>query len=284
MKILLIYTNKDRHLAPPPIGLSMIAESVAASHEVKFLDFMFTPEPEQTALRLIGEFQPEVIGLSIRDLDNQDSRKPQNPIAELKPFVLQIRQISTAFIVLGGTAFTTFPAEMLEFLGADYGIAGQGEKVFPRLIAGLQARAVDEHLPGLVFRQDDRIQLNPPLLEGYPECFTPQHSYYDPRPYSRTYWPGLVLIKTGCPFPCIYCDPHVTSGRRFRFRDPAVIVAELEYQVQKHHTRVFHLSDPCFNVPLDHAKSVLEAIIRSQLRIVCMTTLRPAPLMRNCFR
>ena len=275
MKILLVYTNKNRFLAPPPMGLAMIADSVAGSHEVEFIDFMWEEEPEAKAIRSIREFRPDVIGLSLRILDDQDGRGTQSPIAEIKPFISDVRQISRAPIVLGGTAFTTFPAKILEYMAADYGIAGQGERVFPLLVENIGNGVLDENLPGLVFRKNGQVIANPPVIEGYPTAFTPECSYYDPRPYARTYWPGIVLIKTGCPLRCMYCDSHVTAGKKVELRSPEIIVSELEYQVKTLDTRVFHLADPCFNTTLDYAKTVLEAIIRSGLRMAAMTTLRP---------
>ncbi|MEW6404366.1 MAG: radical SAM protein [Chloroflexota bacterium] len=275
MKVLLLYTNKNRFLAPPPMGLAMIADSVAGSHEVELIDFMWEKQPEAKAIRAIRDFRPDVIGLSLRILDDQDGRDTRSPIAEIKPFISDVRRVSRSPIVLGGTAFTTFPTEMLEYLAADYGIAGQGESVFPSLVENIGRSVLDENLPGLVFRKNGRVIANPPVIEGYPTAFTPARSYYDPRPYRRTWWPGIVLIKTGCPLRCAYCDTYVTAGRQFKLRTPEIIVSELEYQIKTLDTRIFHLADPCFNTTLDHAKSVLEAIIRSGLKMVAMTTLRP---------
>jgi radical SAM superfamily enzyme YgiQ (UPF0313 family) len=278
MKILLIYANKNRFLAPVPLGLAMVADSVNALHDVEFMDFMFEDNPEQKAVRHVQKHQPDLIGISVRILDSQDSRSTQNPIVELKRFIGEIRHVSQAPIVLGGAAFTTFPAEMLEFLAADYGIAGQGEKVFPFFVTGIKRGMVEESLAGLVFRKDGKVVKNAAIIEGYPDSFTPASVYYNPQLYTRTYWPGIVLIKSGCPFHCVYCDNHITAGREFKLRSPEVIVEELEYQVHKLNTRVFHLSDPCFNTPLDYAKMVLEGIIKSNLKIVAMTTCRPGNL------
>ena len=275
MKILLIYANKNRFLAPAPLGLAMVADSVNALHDVEFMDFMFEDNPEQKALCYIQRHKPDLIGISIRILDSQDSRNTQNPIVELKRFIEEIRHVSQAPIVLGGTAFTTFPAEMLEFLSADYGIAGQGEKVFPLFVRGIERGMLNEHQAGLVFRKNGKVITNPSVIEGYPDSFTPARVYYNPQLYARTYWPGIVLIKSGCPFSCVYCDNHITAGREFKLRSPEAIVEELKYQVHKLNTRVFHLSDPCFNTPLDYAKMVLEGIIKSNLKIVAMTTCRP---------
>jgi len=275
MRILILHTNRNRFLTPPPLGPAMIADSAAASHDVQLFDFMFKKEPAREAIRVIKEFQPDVIGVSLRNLDDQDSRTDYSPIAALKPFIADVRQTSQALIVLGGGAFTTLPAEILNFFEADYGIAGQGEKVFPRLIEQIERGTVDTNLPGLVFREDGKTTVNPTVIEGYPESFTPEQWFYDPKPYMRNPWPGIVLIKTGCPYRCVYCNARTIQGRTPKLRDPQVIVSEIENQVRQLNVRIFHLSDPCFGAPPDHAKEVLEAIIQSGLHIVAMTILRP---------
>ncbi len=285
MKILLIYTNTNRYLAPPPVGLTMIAEAVAGAHTVEFVDCMFAAEPEAKVLRAAQTFQPDLIGLSIRIVDDQDSRHPHSPLEALKQVVDQLRKVSRAPIVLGGSGFTTFPVEMLEFLGADYGVAGPGEKVFPRLVESLAAGRLDETLPGLVFRREGQVAANAPQFDGYPAAFLPERAYYDHRRYARAaHFSGLVISKMGCPYRCIYCDPQVTAGRHFLLRSPEAIVSELEYQARRFNVRAVHLSDPCFNAPLDYAKTVAEAILRSGLRLALNTTLRPEPLDEELVR
>ena len=260
------------------MGAAMVADSVNGLHEVEFMDFMFMENPEQKAISHIQDSQPDVIGISVRILDSQNSQNPQSPITELKSFVQHIKRISESPVVLGGAAFTTFPVEMMEFVGADYGIAGQAENVFPQLMECIQEGNVDESLPGLVFQKNGTTIKNPPIIEGYPDSFMPTRHYYNFKPYRKGYWPGIVLMKSGCPFHCLYCDNHVTAGSQYRLRSPEVIVDELAYQVRALNNRVFHLADPCYNVPLDYAKTVLEAIIRSNLKIVAMTPIRPGNL------
>ena len=64
-------------------------------------------------------------------------------------------------IVLGGSAFSIFPEQLLRLTGADYGIHGPGEVAFDRLIDALAAGADPSAIPGLVHRRGGKIVINP---------------------------------------------------------------------------------------------------------------------------
>ncbi len=276
MKILFIYWNRFRTLAAPPIGLSMIANSVVGQHDTKFLDFMWESDPFGKADEIIKSFEPDLIAISLRNLDTQDSRKEgENFIDDLPEFITKVKETCSAKVVLGGTAFTTFPAEILELSGADYGVAGQGEEVFPMIADCLANHTMDTTLPGLVYREDGAIKMNQPMLGGYSKPFTPDDVFYDTKKYKKSFWPSVVVTKTGCPFPCAFCDVETSMGKQFQLRDPEVIVDELEYHVEKLNTRTVFLVNTCFNHPIDHGKEILEAIIKSKLKVFLGTTLRP---------
>ncbi len=75
MRILLINTNQERWPIPAaPIGLSLVASSLRkAGHELRVIDrmFLFSKKQEQSLFpEAIKEFKPELIGLSIRNIDN----------------------------------------------------------------------------------------------------------------------------------------------------------------------------------------------------------------------
>lgn len=84
------------------------------------------------------------------------------------------------------------------------------------------------------------------------------------------------MVKSGCIFRCSYCDNHATAGREFRFRKTAEILADLR-TLARRGQRVVFLSDPCFNYPLDRAKTLLQAMIDARLRIRFCTTVKPIP-------
>ena len=72
MRVMLVYSNRARIMEPaPPIGLSYVATATRrAGHEVRFLDLMISRDPMAEVKMALREFQPEVVGFSIRNIDN----------------------------------------------------------------------------------------------------------------------------------------------------------------------------------------------------------------------
>ena len=87
---------------------------------------MFAGRPPGELRREIAEFQPEIIGLSIRNIDNQDSTGPVSYVPEVKDLVARLRELTQAPIVLGGGGFSVMPREFMEYTGADFGMVGEG--------------------------------------------------------------------------------------------------------------------------------------------------------------
>lgn len=88
MKLLLVYTNRNRFLAPPPIGLTYLIPSlIEHGHQVQVVDLMFVKNPRHELEKAIDTFQPNVTGFSIRNLDNQSMLGLKNPLSEIKEYV-----------------------------------------------------------------------------------------------------------------------------------------------------------------------------------------------------
>ena len=82
MKILLVATNQtDRFMdrmvvRPVPIGLAYLAAAVdEGRHELRVLDLMFSEDGPGDVEDAVREFGPELVGLSIRNLDNQGQQQ-----------------------------------------------------------------------------------------------------------------------------------------------------------------------------------------------------------------
>jgi radical SAM superfamily enzyme YgiQ (UPF0313 family) len=165
--------------------------------------------------------------------------------------------------------------EMLQFTNADYGIAGQGEESFPQLISMIDSREVSTDIPGLVYRSDQTIRMNPPLIKGY-DNINADWSIMDIKPYSKKFNtpPAAVIVKTGCPYECSYCE-KITMCNKSIPRDIDQIIEDIKIIKKIHKVRTFFLIDPCFNAPLDFAKELLYKIIKAKLKIRFSTPLVP---------
>ena len=268
MKVLIIYTNFYRMLPPAPLGASLVASRLRRDgHEVRLLDLMFSKRPSGDAARAAQQFKPDLIGYSLRNVDSQSYTQYYDPSNDLIEVVTAVRANWPATTLLGGTAFTTFPAQYLEVLQADFGIAGDDLDPISHFIDSLAAGRPDHSTPGLVYRDVNEVRCNPFQIRGYADIIFDGWDLIDYQPYRRTFsnlWDAAVVTRSGCPFDCIFCDTFKTFGKRWVLRDPRQVAEELLTVRRRHGIRSVFLADAGFNRPLDHAKAVLEAIIRAK--------------------
>jgi len=74
MKILFVAVNREKRPIPViPYGMCWVAAALREKgHEVEACDLMFAEDPRQELSRVIKGFNPQLIGVSIRNTDNQD--------------------------------------------------------------------------------------------------------------------------------------------------------------------------------------------------------------------
>jgi radical SAM superfamily enzyme YgiQ (UPF0313 family) len=279
MRLLFISPNQCRLVfLPLPLGLASVVASVAPEHEVRVLDFMFLDEPLAEVDRAIGGFRPDLIGLSVRNIDNQDSREPEAYFPQVKELVERLKGLSPAPVVLGGAGFSVAPVEFMEYTGADFGLVGEAEESFGRLLQAFPGRAW-EKVPGLIWRQDGGLQQNPlehiRRLDLLPQ---PALEYFTPRAYQETpgssRMPGAIPVQSrrGCPMRCVYCTTPRLEGRATRAWAPEQVASWLADWHEKFGLSRFYLVDNIFNCPPDYGKRLCRAIsdLRLPLEWVCL--------------
>ena len=91
MRVLLISANR---LAEPypvyPLGLDYVAGALSDDHEVARLD-MNGLSDDGALPTAIRRFAPEIIGISLRNIDNTDTTAPHGFIAEYRRLVKAVR-------------------------------------------------------------------------------------------------------------------------------------------------------------------------------------------------
>jgi hypothetical protein len=164
MRVLLIATNRDGGLMsrmearPLPIGLAYVAGHLDPErHSTKVLDLMFSDDYQADVAAVVREYQPDLVGLSIRNLDNGSFLDPQWALPVTKQVTELIRSISPATIVCGGPAFSILPRECFAYVEPDLGIAGDAGETFAELADRLEALEPYRDLPGLVYRESEEI-------------------------------------------------------------------------------------------------------------------------------
>ena len=123
-----------------PLGLALVAAATRrGGRESRFLDLLAATDPMATVRQVIGEYQPEVIALSIRNVDDQSMQDTKFLLEPVRDVVATCRVASEAKIVVGGAGYSIFPEAALAYLDADYGVCGEGELVFSHSVGSAAA-------------------------------------------------------------------------------------------------------------------------------------------------
>ena len=256
MKVLLVATNRMMTPFPVyPIGVDYVATALRGRHELRVLDLA---DDDADLASTCREYRPEIVGLSIRNVDSAETTDPEGFLPELERVVARVRASSDAHLVLGGPGFSIFPLALMARLRADYGILGEGER-FPALLDALArglAPAATE-LPGVLV--GDR-----PASQPEPWTGSPVRRLTSPATvghYLR--WGGMLNVQTkrGCPFRCTYCTYPAIEGRTLRLFAPEDVADEWQLLAQAGAKFLF-VTDAVFNSHVRHNLAVADAVMR----------------------
>jgi radical SAM superfamily enzyme YgiQ (UPF0313 family) len=263
MKVLLISANRERTPYPVfPLGLAYLAGPLAeAGHQLAMLDLCFTTDPEAAIAETVAGFAAEAMVISIRNIDNVTFPLTRSYLWGIRSFIGPCR--GRIPIIIGGSGFSLMPLEILSALDADYGVAGEGEEVLPRLLECISNGMNPIGLPGVVCRGESLFTA-PRLLE---RIGTPDRSLFAVERYHREGGMANVQTKRGCPFSCCYCTYPLIEGSRVRLRPINDIIAELHDLVEKYRVSYIYFVDDIFNYPPDFAETLCRAIIVERLPI-----------------
>jgi radical SAM superfamily enzyme YgiQ (UPF0313 family) len=278
MKILLVNANRLRDPLPViPIGVCAVASALeAAGHRVSVLDLCFAPLPARSVRRAISRFQPDLVGITIRNIDTGSGYRPRFLIDRIRRQVIEpCRQTFGGPIVIGGAAVGINGPELLEYFDLPYAVQGDGEATMIEVAARHAAGRPLHGVPGLVIRNPDgSIETNPPVfMDDLDRLPAPDpHRHVSLLPYRIYSSPLQIQTKRGCALTCSYCTYNRLEGGTYRLRDPEAVADEVERGVRASGIRDVEIVDSTFNLPLDHAKAVLRALVARNLglRIAAM--------------
>jgi radical SAM superfamily enzyme YgiQ (UPF0313 family) len=263
MKILLVSANTLKEPYPVyPLGLDHVAASIHTRHQVRIEDLNVLPEPDSLA-RCIRTFEPHLIGISLRNIDNTDTTDPIGFIGGYREVIQTVRRVSPVPVVLGGSGFTLFPHRVLSELGADFGIVGEGER-FNLLIDALESGRDPRGLPGVILPDEENV--------SFPAPWTGDRKPGPDQPMAHLSWyidHGAMLnlqTKRGCPFRCIYCTYPLIEGRKLRLVAPEE-AAQTALALEAAGARYIYITDSSFNADINHSLAVATAFKKAGLTI-----------------
>ena len=320
MRVLLVATNR---LTTPypfyPIGLDYVAGAITPLHTVDIVDLCCEAQGLDTLEARIKEFAPDIVGLSLRNVDTSDSINAQNFLDYYKEVLATVRRSTHAPVVLGGSAFSIFPERFMEVLSAEYGIVGDGERL-AQLLAALEKGDDEASVPGVIvnpvreprpltIHADSGMKPRSVLKPENPELNSmvfsngvkglkkkaeallwtgPINRNFDKqRPHLARYLKqgGILNLQTkrGCPFKCIYCTYPLIDGSFMRCFEPES-VGRMARELQDAGAKFIYITDSSFNADVAHSIAVAEAFVRSGVRIPWGGFFTPRHLPADYFR
>lgn len=267
MNILIVATNHYSSPVPVmPVGACMVAEAAElAGHSVRVLDLMFEQNPLNALESELNTSNPDFIGLSVRNIDNNDMQNPVSFFKDLKPLMGTIRSKTPAPVVLGGAAVSVMPEELLRYTGADWAVLGDGEVVFPKLLSALSQGKTPGNLPGIAWIEDNVFTKNTGSVDRFSNgCLSPNfHRWIDVHAYRSRLSTVPIQTKLGCHFKCIYCTYRKIEGHDYRLCDPESVIDAIK-NLAATGLRDIEFVDNVFNSPYDHALAVCEGLASSR--------------------
>ena len=266
-RVLLVGLSTSRRDLPhtPPLGLMYLASYLRRSQagvSVEIIDQKISSVTDRQIVSRGIDGQFGIVGLSFFTPGFSRARRIAEGIR---------RQAGDTAVVVGGPHVSSFMEDALapEF---DFGVFGEGEEVFERLVAHLCDGREPEDRSGLLYRRDGTVLAGaprPPIkpLDSLPH---PAWDLIDLRNYWKHDSFGLmgrrpyasIFTSRGCPYRCSYC--HSIFGKRFRGRSPENVLDEMEFLATKKRVTEFELVDDCFNFDRARAMDIL-SLVRTRL-------------------
>lgn len=263
-KVLLVSANQEKIPYPvAPIGLLFVAGALKkAGFGVSILDLLFCSSTNSDIKKAVKQARPDFIGISLRNVDNLTFPKSVSYLPPIKKIIRTIKRSTAAPIILGGSAFSLFPKEILSYLGCEYGITGEGEEALVNLLGRLNNHADRlDTIDNLVWKQGSRINCNNTRCLRAPFDFVLDYGLINSRLYAKASGMMNVQSKRGCRFKCSYCTYPSIEGKNYRLRPPAIIAQEVSLLQKKYAIPHVFFVDDVFTYPSGHASSVCEALL-----------------------
>lgn len=280
MKILLISVNRERMPFPVfPLGLAYIARGLREEgHQIEVMDLCFSQEVSVDLNSTLHRFQPDLIGISLRNLDNLTYPTSISYLKEVEEVIGICRQSTSSPLIIGGSGFSLAPKELFQHLDVDFGIVGEGEEVFRHLVISLEGDAPISPTPYLLMKGN----LFPQSIEGARVSLiqNPDRSLFQTQRYLEEGGMGNIQTKRGCPFSCIYCTYPLLEGKGVRLRKIEEIVEEIHHLVEEGVDYVYFVDD-IFNYPPSFAEALCREMIRRKIDVKWSAFVNPGFLNKS---
>ena len=253
-----------------PLGIGYVAAMLRqGGFEPDLFIQPFKGDFKQALALKLESFQPDVVGIS--------TMSPAYPNAV--DVAQQVKAWRPVPIMFGGCHATASGLEVLaETPEIDYVIFGEGEQVTLDLCKHLAFKTPAEpsKVAGIGWREGSRVKRSAPSVPISPVDTIPfpardlvDLSFFAPHTHMSVgkRRSTTMLTGRGCPSHCIFCDAHLTMGRKNRAHSPEYVIEEMELLEKKFKMEFTVIEDDTFTVDDARVEKICKLKIQRGLKL-----------------
>jgi radical SAM superfamily enzyme YgiQ (UPF0313 family) len=275
--LLLSMPDSFEHMPPVAIrmpngALTSLAGNVDPNHNVAVADLILVQRRvRETVTRLVREFDPAVVGLSIMTFQRRTAARIIDLIRDLKTEVK---------IVVGGYD-PSLAFEAYEKMNVDFIVRGEGEVTFRELLRALERGNGFDKICGLSYRDNRDTREGCDDNTWVHNSARPVHRLEDKEEDSEIRLPnrdarvlkGYTLLgrqvdvietSRGCTYDCSFCSIIEMRGRNFHTYTFDRVLADIR-NARDHGARTIFLVDDNIMLNVHRFQALCEAIIAAGL-------------------
>lgn len=243
----------------PNGALTSLAGNVDIHHQVAVADLILVQSRVcETITRLVQEWQPQVVGLSIMTFQRRTAWRIIELVRSLNPGIT---------IVVGGYDPSLAP-QVYESANIDYMIRGEGEITFRDLLRAIEEGRRCDSISGLSYRERACWVHNANRAPHRLESGVIQPPNRDARALTGYTFLGrqvdVVETSRGCTYDCSFCSIIAMRGRNFFTYSFDRVLADIR-DARKHGATTIFLVDDNIMLNVKRFEALCQAIIDAGL-------------------
>lgn len=266
--ILLIHPDYPWPMKYPPMGIAYLASYLEnrRGYTVRILDLAVESVDAGGMLKIIKDTDPLLVGISFMTCQATEAYGLAKKIKTFKPSLP---------IVAGGVHATALPLEAGEHF--DHVIVGEGEEKLLNLADELRKTGKTKgakETPSDSGIKNNRRSGKRAFIQDLDTLPFPAWHLLKLEKYKgleKGLSPGMpfmiVLGSRGCPGRCTFCASHLVHGRKFRFRSPENILAELTRLKNAYNIDQFDFADDTMTISSSRIMKLCQLILKEKLDI-----------------
>lgn len=229
-----------------------------AGAEVQVLDFLVTKNSRENIEKKLRQFKPDIVGVTSVTLNYPAARQ----------ILETCKEIDSKLVTIIGGPHVTFSVEetLHESPFIDVVVRREGEETAVELMEAIEKGSDLSKVKGIAFRKDSEIVITEerPFIQNLDRLPFPARHLLPLSRYLALQSACGVMTSRGCPFGCSFCVGHRMVGKKVRFRDPKLVVDEIENVINMGF-KLLAFEDDFFTVNHKHCFDICDEIISRKL-------------------